>query len=69
MRDYEQDFIYTCNLMRQYIKKEMPQSFASVWGLFTKQERQCKAKGIQTEDVTDIYEYAKEQLENGELYM
>ena len=52
--------------MRQYIRTERPQSFASVWGLYIKQMKNCDLYGIARQDTSDIEEYAKK--ENIEKY-
>ena len=58
------DFEDTCKLMRKYIEQNRPQSFASVWGIFEKQKKQCELNKISIDDVSDIYNYAKvEQIE------
>lgn len=61
MRNYKLDFDDTCKLMRKYMKRVQPQSFASVWGLFEKQKKQCELNKIQIDNVSDIYEYAKKE--------
>lgn len=64
MRDYKADFEDTCKLMRRYMKHIQPQRFASVWGIFEKQKKQCELNKISIDDVSDIYNYAKvEQIE------
>lgn len=55
----EQYFNDTCKLMREYMGKIQPQSFASIFGLFERLKRDCEWNGIDIEDVSDIYEYAK----------
>ena len=64
MRNCKADFEDTCKLMRRYMKHIQPQSFASVWGIFEKQKKQCELNKISIDDVSDIYNYAKvEQIE------
>lgn len=64
MRNYKADFEDTCKLMRRYMKHIQPQRFASVWGIFEKQKKQCELNKISIDDVSDIYNYAKvEQIE------
>lgn len=59
MRDYEQDFNDTCRLMRKYMEKIQPQSFASLWRLYREQKHRCEIYGIKPQDTSDIEEYAK----------
>lgn len=61
MRDYIQDFDDICKLMRNYMKHDQPQRFASVWGLFMKHKKTCDIYGINIQNVEDIYEYAKKE--------
>ncbi len=61
MRNYKVDFEDTCKLMRKYMECVQPQRFASVWGLFEKQKKQCELNKIQIDNVSDIYEYAKKE--------
>ena len=64
MRNCKADFEDTCKLMRKYMEQNRPQSFASVWGIFEKQKKQCELNKISIDNVSDIFNYAKaEQIE------
>lgn len=54
-------FNETVALMREYIEREMPQSFASVFGLFEELTKTCEILKIKTRNVDDLYEYAKKE--------
>jgi hypothetical protein len=59
MNNCELYFNDTCKLMRQYMERIQPQSFASVFSLFERLKRDCERNGIKIQDISDIYEYAK----------
>lgn len=61
MRNCEQDFNDTCQLMRQYMKKNQPQRFASLWSLYKKQKQRCERNGIPIPDTSDIADYANQE--------
>lgn len=51
----------TVKLLRYYIERVRPQSFASLYPTFEKQIKQCKVYNIKTEPYQDIYDYAKKE--------
>lgn len=61
MRNCEQDFNDTCQLMRQYMQKIQPQRFLSLWSLYQKQKQICERNGIPIPDTSDIADYANQE--------
>lgn len=54
-------FNETVALMREYVEREMPQSFAAVFGLFKELMKTCEILKIKMGNVDDLYEYAKKE--------
>lgn len=53
-------FDETVALLRQYIKNNRPQSFASCWELFRKTYKDAKYFGVST-PVMDLFKYAQNE--------
>lgn len=62
--DAKKRFNETCDQMREYMKHERPEGFASLWRLYQEWKHRCKIYDIKVSDTSDIEEYAqKEHIE------